>query len=165
MTLTWIDKILDGMKAFFIADADVSGLIASRFYEVAAEQWILTLETLQSEKSPRLGRWASYQVVGSPSFQNLSGQSTFRRLIVSVSCYAGLPKDCRQAFTAFYNALATGAHAKTGENRHYGTWGTGDDAVAVEAVRFDTESLLHDYDDTFRQAVVSCNLLVTVPSG
>lgn len=156
---SWISEVMDGAREFFTADAGVKPLIGKRFYEVAAEEWIATLETNQGEKSPRAGMWASYRPLSSPVAQALSRQSGFRKLFLEIACYGFVPAKCRALFDAFYSALATGTG--NSENRFNGTW----NGHSVQAVRFDLETVNGDYDESFRQAVMSCTLMITLPNG
>ncbi len=159
---TWIDNLLDGMRAFFISTTDVTDLIGDRLYEVASESWIVARQSVQEEQSPRLGRWVSYAVFGGPNVRTLTRMSGFRKLSVALSFYAMYPRDARQVFDAFYEALGTLGSAS--ENNYAGTWGEGTSEVDVQAVRFDLESLSQDYDEVFRQAVWNTTLLITAPA-
>lgn len=152
----WIDDVFDGMQKFFTEEPTVKEHIQSRMYEVAAEHWVTNLATAQKEASPRAGKWVSYELGGGSDHRLLAGPgSTFQKLFVPINCYALTPRLARELLTRMMVALKdSGGNA----NNYTGTWG----GYRVRSVRFDLATIASTFDESFKQAVASGTLTITV---
>lgn len=157
-TPIWIDDTLAGMREHFLGNNKIHDAIKSRFYEVAAEEWINAVESLQStERSPRSMRWADYRFAGGVNSRTLQSDSDYQKLALVLNFYAALPKHSRELFSLFYDALSS----STASNFYSGTW----NQKTVKGVRFDLESLASDFNESYRQAETTCNLVITVTNA
>lgn len=139
--------VLDGMEAFFLGVHPIGQRIGKRmFYGIAPERAV-ALENTQTERSPRTGPTVEYTDQPWEPQQNVDGQSTYNPLLVGFQFWGFLPKDARDTFSLFYEALPN--------NRYTGTWG----GFTIKTTNWiGTEGVM--FDETYRQAAYGAVLKI-----
>lgn len=140
-----------GMTEYFMANAAVVARIGRRFYKVACKEWILTLENIQQERSPRTGQWADYRRSGRQVNRMKGGlESKLHFASFEIRAYGQVMEDAEALMEALTDVIGAS---------YAGTWGTLV-PVTIKNAHWQYDQDASDYDDAFRQAYASRTLLV-----
>lgn len=152
--------MFEGMTEFFTSQSKISRMIGKRLYDTLAPERIVALENTQVEPATRMGPTVEWEDLSGGAAQNLAAESTYNVVTVGFRFFAFTPEECRKLFVPFYDALGVDANGK-GTNRYEGTWND----FEIKLATWDMESRGMIYDETFRMAVLSINLVVRFASS
>lgn len=148
-----LSNMLDGLAAYFLANATLTGEIEQRFFEVGDPLYIATFESLQQEQAASHGKFCTYKDVGETTNRLKGGaESLLRFARVEIDCYGKYPPDARGLREIVLATIGMGVAT---------TWtGAGGVAVTIKDAHWDTEGQSTEFDETFHMSVARCVLVV-----
>lgn len=153
MSVNLVD-VENAMVHKFLSNGDVASRIQRRFYKTACREWIVALESVLQERSPRLGQWADYRRSGQvvQRLLNLT-ESRVRYAAFEIRTFGQVIEEAEALQNVFIAVIGAGFSGTLGSSPSV-------TEVSVKNMIWNYETQTSDYDETFKQAYASIGLVI-----
>lgn len=145
-------QLVAGLKAKFLADADVAAAIGERFWELGDESFMAVFESLQQDPAASHGKFVTHRDAGARAGRLMAGKE-------SKLMFQGIELVCYARYVSQARVLRDTLLAVIGQG-FTGSVGSGGDAVNIKNATWQREAQETDFNETLKMSVANAALLV-----